>query len=231
MGLLSIIYRDDHLVAINKPDALLVHRSRQARDHVFALQLVRDQIGRFVYPVHRLDRATSGVLLFALSSETAATLVESFTQRTITKRYLAVVRGYTDPSGTIDHALAESKEDPLKEAVTHYTRLATAEIPEAIAPYDSTRLSLVEAFPQTGRMHQIRKHFKHISHPIFGDTTYGKGPYNQLMRDHFHLHRLLLHAHTLTLPHPVTKEPLTLTAPVPPEFQPLFETLNWSDHL
>ena len=231
MGLLTILHQDHDIVVINKPSALLVHRNRQARDHVFALQLLRDQLGHFVYPVHRLDRATSGVLLFAKSSEIAAKLVESFTARKVSKTYHAVVRGYTDEEGLIDHPLAESSDDEAKEARTRFRRLATAEIDEPIDPHDSIRISLLEAFPETGRMHQLRKHFKHISHPILGDTTYGKGPYNRFLRDRFFLNRLMLHASELSFPHPATGNKTTISAPTPPEFRPFFNEMGWSAHI
>ena len=231
MGLLTILFQDRDIVAINKPSALLVHRNRQARDHVFALQLLRDQLGQFVYPVHRLDRATSGVLLFAKSSEIASRLVKSFTDREVSKTYHAVVRGYTAEEGLIDYPLAESSEDTPKEARTRFRLLATSEIDEPIAPHATIRMSLVEAFPETGRMHQLRKHFKHISHPILGDTTYGKGPYNRFLRERYFLNRLLLHAASLTFPHPDTGESVTLNAPTPSEFRPFFDEMGWQSHI
>jgi len=227
MGLLRILYRDKRLVAIDKPERLLVHRTRLARDHTFALQLLRDQIGQFVYPLHRLDRATSGVLVFALDPESARAFCELFASRQARKEYIAVVRGFTDETGRIEHALREEKGAPEQEAVTEYTRLATAELPVPVGPHASARYALVRAEPHTGRMHQIRKHFKHISHPLIGDTQHGDGRHNRLFRERFGCRRLLLHAQRITLPHPTTGHGLTIEAPVPAEMTSLFTELGW----
>lgn len=230
--MLRILYQDDDLVAIDKPDGVLVHRTRIARDHVFVLQLLRDQVGRFVYPVHRLDRPTSGVLLFALSSEMAAGLVEAFTTRAVDKRYLAVLRGHVELAGRIEHALREEGEEedgPLRDAVTVYTRIAAAELPFSVGDHSVARCCLVEAHPETGRMHQLRRHFKHLSHPVIGDTQHGDGRYNRLFREQFHLHRLLLHAWRMSVPHPRTGVLLQLEAAPSEEFRALFGKLGWTD--
>ncbi len=221
MGLLNIIYQDEALVAIDKPDALLVHRTRLSRDHVFALQLLRDQIGQRVYPVHRLDRPTSGVLLFALSSDAARQCGEAFTSRRVRKTYRAVVRGYTDDEGVIEYALREDRDSEPQDATTTYRRLGCMEVSESMPPHGTVRYSLVEITPQTGRMHQIRKHFAHIRHPVVGDTQHGDGKHNRFFREHFGIRRLLLHACRLELPHPVTDAPLVIEAPLPDEFADL----------
>ncbi|MBN1674219.1 MAG: pseudouridylate synthase [Kiritimatiellae bacterium] len=227
MGLLRILYQDETLVAIDKPCGLLVHRTRIARDHTVALQLLRDQLGRFVYPVHRLDRPTSGVLLFALEPETASRLGAQFSAREVTKTYLGVVRGFTEEQGVIDYPLREQDSDARQEAVTEYRRLATAELAEPVGPNPSARCSLVEAHPQTGRMHQIRRHFKHVAHPVIGDTQYGDGRHNRLFRDRFNCYRLLLFAQGLALKHPATGNDLLIRAPLPEEMASLFEQLGW----
>jgi tRNA pseudouridine65 synthase len=220
---LSILYQDRHLIAIDKPAGLLVHPSWIDKTETrCAMMLLRDQIGQYVYPVHRLDKPTSGVLLFALSSEVARRLTQCFTERRVEKSYLAVVRGYTDPTGRIDHPLQEKhdkmtdrqawRDKPPQTAVTQYRRLATLELPVCVDRYPTSRYSLVEASPLTGRKHQIRRHFKHLSHPIIGDTSYGKSSHNRLFAEHFGCHRLLLAATRLVLPHPLTGEPLRLEA-------------------
>jgi tRNA pseudouridine65 synthase len=217
---MQILYRDDSLVAVNKPSGLLVHRSwvdRDARD--FALQRVRAQTGRRVYPVHRLDRPTSGVLLFAFSPEAARALQGQIEGGTLEKVYLALVRGWTAPAGRIDHPLKDDAKlrrgrIALRSALTDYQRLGTAELPVAIETYPSARFSLVRLLPRTGRTRQLRRHMAHIAHPIIGDTSHGRGAYNRWFRQHLDCDRLLLHALALSLRHPAGGEPLTIVAPV-----------------
>ncbi|BCA80799.1 tRNA pseudouridine(65) synthase TruC [Desulfuromonas sp. AOP6] len=239
---LDILYADDHLVAINKPAGLLVHRSPiDRRETRFALQLLRDQLGRPVYPAHRLDKPTSGVLLFALSPEMARALGESFARGAVEKTYLAVLRGVCPETGIIDHPLLEEPDrladypvqpdKPAQEAVTSYRRLAQVELPFAVGRYPSSRYSLVEAHPRTGRRHQLRRHFKHIFHPIIGDTKYGEGRHNRFFREHFGCQRLLLAATRLAFPHPLDGRQLVIEAPLDPIFADLLERLGWSSSL
>ncbi|MCW8826671.1 MAG: pseudouridine synthase [Gammaproteobacteria bacterium] len=225
---LTVLYRDDNYIAVDKPAGMLVHRSPIAsQEEEFLLQTLRDQIGQWVYPIHRLDRPTSGVILFALSSEAARVMCGLFEERTVTKDYLAIVRGYTDESGHIDYALQEEPHKPAQNAVTDYERLATVELPIPIGRYNSARYSLVRVKPLTGRMRQIRKHFHHIFHPLIGDTSHGEGRHNRLFREAFDCHRLLLHARRLSLPHPDSGEQLIIEAPLPSEFVQLFERFQW----
>jgi len=200
---LPILHRDGHLLAVNKPSGLAVHRGL-ARDRIFALQLVRDLAGCHVHAVHRLDRATSGALLFALDPQTARRMQERFAAGEVEKRYLALVRGIPPEEGVIDHPVPADEEGPRVPAVTEFRRLATFE-----------RYALMEARPRTGRFHQIRRHFKHLSHPLIGDVRYGKGEHNRLFRERFGLHRLALHAVELRFPHPETGEALRIVAPLP----------------
>jgi len=226
---LTILYHDDDYVAVDKPAGMLVHRSWIAEeDEVFLLQTLRDQIGQRVYPVHRLDRPTSGVILFALSSEAARIMCGVFEQREVTKEYLAIVRGYTDESGHIDYPLREEPHKPEQQAVTDYERLATVELPIPVGRYSTSRYSLVKIKPLTGRMRQIRKHFHHIFHPLIGDTSHGEGRHNRLFREQFNCHRLLLHARRLILPYP-DGETLIIEAPLPAEFTQLLKAFGWSD--
>ena len=193
---LHILYRDDGLIAIDKPSGLLVHRSDiDRRETRFAVQLLRDQIGRRVYPAHRLDRGTSGMLLFAYDGETASKLGAQFESRAVEKTYLAVVRGHPPESGVIDHPLARRPDDyehlpanaslAAQPALTRYRRLAVTELPYAVDRYPTSRYALVELNPETGRRHQLRRHLKHLAHPIIGDSTYGKGRHNRLFQEVF----------------------------------------------
>lgn len=219
---LEIIYQDEYFIAINKPSGLLVHKSMiDPKEIYFAMKILRDQIGQWVYPVHRLDKPTSGVLLFALSKESARLLSKEFKCDTIEKTYIAVVRGYTDEKGSIDHALSikldkiadkDSKEKEPQEALTYYKRLNTLELNYSVGRYDSVRYSVVELKPKTGRKHQLRRHMKHISHHILGDTKYGRGEHNKLIRKEFECYRLLLHAKSLVFTHPYTKKVIFLEA-------------------
>ena len=235
---LEILYRDEWIVAVNKPSGLLVHRSWIDKDETrFALQMVRDQIGRYVYPVHRLDKPTSGVLLFALDAETAKRLGALFESGEVRKEYLAVVRGYTDKAGLIDYPLKEildkmtdakaRKDKEAQKAVTAYECLATVELPIPVGRYGSARYSLVRLRPETGRKHQLRRHMKHLLHPIVGDTKYGRTEHNNLFREHFGCHRLLLASTAMDLPHPVTGKRLRITASPGDVFCMVMERLGW----
>jgi len=220
---LTEIYRDPWLLAVHKPAGLLVHRSPiDKHETEFALQYARAlNGGEHVYPVHRLDRPTSGVLLFARDPGTARTVGQAMMAGEVSKTYLAVVRGWTPESGTIDYPLKDEPEDrrlrgteqPVREALTHYRRLATTEIPVEIEGYPTSRYSLVELYPKTGRKHQLRRHMKHINHPIIGDANHGRGRHNRYFAERFGQGRLMLAATELVLTHPVTGEELVLKAP------------------
>lgn len=236
--MLDILHRDEHLVAIHKPSGLLVHRSAlDAHEERFAVQMLRDQIGRHVHPVHRLDKGTSGVLLFALDRDTAALLAAQFETRQVAKRYLAIVRGHPAEAGVIDHPLTRrfdpaermpANHDPAPQpALTRYRRLATVELPHAVDRYPTSRYALVELEPETGRRHQLRRHLKHIAHPIIGDATFGKGRHNRLFRDLFGSDRLLLACIRLALRHPHSGAPLVLTAAPAADFTAVAAALGW----
>jgi tRNA pseudouridine65 synthase len=239
---LPVIYHDEHLIAVNKPSGLLVHRSEIDRHETrFALQIVRDQIGQRVYPLHRLDKPTSGVLLFALSPEIARQASEQFSSHQIQKQYLAVVRGYAPEQGHIDHALKEEldkytdkkarENKPPQEAQTDFQRLATIELPVEIERYPQSRYSMVLCQPKTGRKHQIRRHMKHISHPIIGDAKHGKGIHNRYFKEHLEAGRLLLHAAEMTITHPVHGAPITLTAPLDATMSNLLQRFEWLESI
>ena len=235
---LDILYQDDYLVAINKPSGLLVHRSwLDTHATEFAVQKLRDQIGQHVYPVHRLDRPTSGVLLFVLDKDSARHLMQQFVDQTTEKSYVAVVRGHLD-QGMLDYPLkyqydkiADKKADmtkPPQEAVTEYSCLAQTEVPIAVGPYESARYSLMKLIPKTGRKHQLRRHMKHLRHPIVGDTSHGDGKHNTMFRDNFDIHRLLLHAAYLSVIHPKTEQKIEIHAPLTSEFARVLSEINLS---
>lgn len=236
---LEILYRDEYYIAINKPSGLLVHRSPIDRHETqFAVQMLRDQIGQYVYPLHRLDKPTSGVLFFALDKESANLASQQFKEHSIQKIYHTVVRGYPDESGIIEHPLvekldkiADKKANTNKEAqdaTTYFKTLANVELPYAVGRYDKTRYSLVEVKPRTGRKHQIRRHMKHISHHILGDTKYGRGEHNKLIRQEFACHRLLLHATKLSIYHPHLNREIVIEAGFDEVFKSLFDKFGWT---
>lgn len=225
--MLTLLYQDEHYVAIDKPAGLLVHRTKIDRHETrFALQMLRDQVGRRVFPVHRLDKPTSGVLIFGQSPEAAAALAACFEAREVEKHYLAIVRGYVDAVGRIEHALAADRGK--QEAVTAYRRLATVDLPHAVGRYPTARYSLVLAMPETGRTHQIRRHMKHVFHPIIGDRKYGDDRHTRFFAAHFGCERLLLHASHLQFAHPFTAERVSVAAPLPSEFRAVVDELGWS---
>jgi tRNA pseudouridine65 synthase len=187
-------------VIVDKPSGVVVHRG-WADDDGGVLVALRRQLGRKLWPLHRLDRGASGALAFALDAESAAALGRSFAAGQVDKRYLALVRGHPPENVHIDHPLPVGEDAGSERAlaVTDVRLLGTWE-----------RYALVEAVPRTGRLHQIRRHLKHIACPIIGDVNYGKGEHNRLFRERFGLHRLALHAFALTLPHPRTAGALTV---------------------
>ena len=238
--MLPIIYQDERVVAIHKPSGLLVHRSELDRHETrFAVQLLRDQLGRHVYPAHRLDRGTSGVLVFALDKDTARALGGQFERQEVVKTYLAVVRGHPPEAGRIDHALSRRRDDAewigerstdeAQPAVTDFRRLATCELPHQVDRYPTSRYALVELTPHTGRRHQLRRHLKHIAHPIIGDATFGKGRHNRLFQQLFGCHRMLLACVRMQLRHPVDGRILDLCAPPDGEFAAVLAALGWKE--
>ncbi len=235
---LEILYQDDDLVAINKPAGMLVHRSwLDKHETVFAMQTLRDQIGQHVFPIHRLDRPTSGVLLFALNSEMARLMCEQFELHKVQKSYLAIVRGYLNGEARIDYPLkiqldkiadkfsTEPKEPQL--AVTDYKMLKQAEMPYPAGKHQTARYSLVELFPQTGRKHQLRRHLKHIFHPIIGDSRYGDLHQNRAFSEKSGCHRLFLHSKSLTFTHPKTLQKIEIFAPLDAQWQKVFQFFGW----
>lgn len=237
--MLDILYRDTLCIAVNKPAGMLVHRSWLDRHETrFVMQTLRDQTGRHVYPVHRLDRPTSGVLLFAFDSESAHLLSRQFEQQTVQKTYWAVVRGHLNGSGRIDYPLKEEADKiadpfadpdkPAQHAVTDYRCLAQTEQPfQSAARYPTSRYSWVELTPHTGRKHQLRRHLKHIFHPIVGDTTHGDNAQNRAVAAHTGSTRLMLHARTLAFNKPDGSGRITVCADVDGQWQQLARAFDW----
>ncbi|WP_422767236.1 tRNA pseudouridine(65) synthase TruC [Photobacterium leiognathi subsp. mandapamensis] len=239
---LEILYRDEYLIAVNKPAGMLVHRSwLDSHETVFVMQTLRDQIGQHVFPLHRLDRPTSGVLLFGLSSEIAAEMMPMFAGRDMHKTYHAVVRGWIKEAAVLDYPLKveldkiadknASEEKEAQPAVTAYEPLATVETDIAVGRYSTSRYCLVEMKPETGRKHQLRRHMHHLSHHIIGDVNHGDGRHNRMFREHYDCHRLMLHASRLQFTHPITGEPIDIRADIDETWQRVMSAFNWSSDL
>ncbi|KPA51241.1 pseudouridine synthase [Photobacterium leiognathi subsp. mandapamensis] len=239
---LEILYRDEYLIAVNKPAGMLVHRSwLDSHETVFVMQTLRDQIGQHVFPLHRLDRPTSGVLLFGLSSEIAAEMMPMFAGRDMHKTYHAVVRGWIKEAAVLDYPLKVeldkiadknvSEEKEAQPAVTAYEPLATVETDIAVGRYPTSRYCLVEMKPETGRKHQLRRHMHHLSHHIIGDVNHGDGRHNRMFRENYDCHRLMLHASRLQFAHPITGEPIDIRADIDETWQRVMSAFNWSSEL
>ncbi len=226
--MLEIVYQDEYLIAINKPHGLLVHRSSIARDaKEFALQLLKAQIGKYVSPVHRLDRKTSGVLLFALEKDVEIAMHQKFMKGEVEKKYLAVVRGYSPDQMEIDYPLLK-ENGMMQEAFTEFKTLERAELEIPLGKHATSRYSLIEAKPTTGRMHQLRKHFAHIFHPIIGDRKHGCNKQNRFFKEQWDMTTMLLHASSLRFKHPITEEDVYISASVQDEFKRVMKLMNWN---
>jgi len=242
MKSLPVLYLDEKIVVVNKPSGLLVHRSNIDRyETENAMKTLRDQLGQWVYPIHRLDKPTSGVLVFALDKDAARRMTQAFFDKTVSKTYLAVVRGFTKEAESIDYPLKERRDKmddkqadsdkPAQEAVTEYQRLATVELPHAVGRYATARYSFIQVSPLTGRNRQIRRHMKHVFHPVIGDTTYGDGKQNEFFRANFNCQRMLLHAREIGFIHPYSGQQIRIQAPLDHAFQALLIDLNWSNYM
>lgn len=226
--MLEIIYQDENLIAINKPHGLLVHQSSIARDATeFALQMLRDQVGRHVSPVHRIDRKTSGILLFAFDKPTEIAMQQQFMNGETEKKYLSILRGFTPDEMTIDYPLAK-ENGTLQDSLTYFKTLQYAEIDVAFGKFPTSRYSLIEAMPKTGRMHQLRRHFSHILHPIIGDRTHGCNKQNRFFKEQWDMTTMLLHASELSFVHPITGKNIHLKANLHDEFKRVMDFMKMS---
>jgi tRNA pseudouridine65 synthase len=224
--MLKIIYQDEWCIAINKPHGLLVHRSPIAADaSEFAVQLLRDHVGFPVFPVHRLDRKTSGVLLFATKGEFVSSFQEAMQDSFTKKRYLAFVRGYFPEDLTLDYPLTR-EDGKVQEAQTVFKMRKHFEVPIAQGGFETSRYSLIEAQPLTGRMHQIRKHLNHLRHPIIGDRPHGCNKQNKFFLEQWNMSTMLLHAFELQMTHPFLSIPLILEAEMSDEFNRVLEIMH-----
>ncbi|MEZ9707720.1 tRNA pseudouridine(65) synthase TruC [Vibrio breoganii] len=236
--MLEIIYQDEFIVAVNKPAGMLVHRSwLDKHETQFVMQTLRDQIGQHVFPLHRLDRPTSGVLVFALSSEVASQMMPMFAEHQMQKTYHAIVRGWIEEGDRLDYALKveldkiadkfADKEKEAQQAITDFRPLAKIEVPFSTGRFPTSRYCLMELQPLTGRKHQLRRHMKHLRHPIVGDTTHGDGKHNRLFKENLASDRLLLHASRLEFEHPFTGVRLVLEAKFDETWRQLIERFEW----
>lgn len=224
--MLQIIYQDKYFVAINKPHGLLVHKSPIATDvQEFAVQLLQEQLERKVFPIHRLDRKTSGILIFALSSEYAREMSNIFVNDNTQKIYWAIVRGYFPDEIEVDYALTNDK-GKLQEAVTSFKTFTRSELNIPLGKFETSRYSFIEARPKTGRMHQIRKHLSHLHHPIIGDRPHGCNKQNRMFKEKWNMMTMLLHAKEMHFTHPITEEPIILKAPLFSTFENMIKELK-----
>jgi len=232
---ITILHRDEHYVGVDKPAGLLMHRTAvDARERRSLLQTLRDQIGHRVHAVHRLDKGTSGVVVFALHAEAADRLSHAFREDRVDKRYLAVVRGWVPEQTVVDWPLrdpfdprATPRHTEARPALTEVQRLAIVELPVAVGRYATARYSLVVCRPRSGRQHQIRRHLKHLRHPVIGDANYGDLAHNRFFRETLGVGRLLLAATAIGFEHPYTREQLRITAPLDASFRRIIQTLGW----
>ncbi|WP_413284977.1 tRNA pseudouridine(65) synthase TruC [Vibrio sp. MA40-2] len=239
---LEILFQDDYIIAVNKPAGMLVHRSwLDKHETQFVMQTLRDQIGQHVFPLHRLDRPTSGVLVFALSSETASKMMPMFANHEMTKTYHAIVRGWIEEGATLDYPLkqeldkiadkfAKADKEP-QQAITEYNPLAKVEVPYSTGPFPTSRYSLIEMKPKTGRKHQLRRHMAHLRHPIIGDTSHGDGKHNRLFRENYQACRLLLHASELQFVHPFTEQSVCIKAGLDEVWHQLIRQFQWTNEI
>ena len=228
--MLEVCFEDDYILAINKPNNVLVHHSSMARnqsDEKSLIQLLFDEYQLPFYPVHRLDRKTSGILLFAKKKENVARFQELFVTNLIQKIYYGIVRGHIAESGKIDTPVKGRDANVHKEALTYFKQLKTAELDIPVHPYDISRYSLVELTPKTGRLHQLRIHLNKISHPLIGDPKYGDRYHNRMFESELGCSNMFLHAKQLEFIHPFTDEKLLITADFPDDWNTIFTKFNW----
>ena len=231
---LEVIYQDEYIVCVSKPNNVLVHHahhSRNVADEKSLLQLLDDKFGHKFYPIHRLDRKTSGIILLAKKTEYVSKFQQLFTNTEIQKTYYGIVRGFAPDAKIIDSPVKGRDGKVHKEALTHLKTLEQILLEIPVKPYNSSRYSLIEMLPKTGRMHQLRVHTNKISHPLLGDPKYGDKNHNIMFEENFGCTNLFLHAGKLDFTHPFTNEQLALKATFPKDWIALFEKFNWKNPL
>lgn len=226
---IALLYQDDLLAVVDKPAGLMVHDSGLARgEEAFLADRLREQLGRPVLLIHRLDRGTSGCLLVAFDRQAASALGQGFMSREVEKDYLAVCRGWPLEQFTIDHALDGGPGKPVKKpALTAFVRLATGTLDVPSGGFETSRYALLRCRPQTGRFRQIRRHLKHDFHHLIGDTSHGEGRHNRAFRMRG-VHRMLLHAQRLSFLHPADGRRITVQAPLDAQFQRALDLFGWT---
>ncbi len=227
--MIEVLFEDDYCIIVNKPNNILVHHSYYSRNITddSLLQLLTKQFNCKHYPVHRLDRKTSGVILLAKDKSNVNLFQDLFIQQAITKKYLALARGYCQDIGKIDTPIKNPDTGVYKDALTCYHTLHKIELNIPVKPYKTCRYSLLSLEPKTGRMHQLRKHLNKISHPIIGDHKYGNRHHNKMFADKFEIDNLYLHAHSLSFVHPFKGEPINVSAPIPYFWSSFITLANW----
>jgi tRNA pseudouridine65 synthase len=231
---LEIIFEDEYILCVHKPNNVLVHHafhSRNVAEEDSLLQLIKNELGIKVYPIHRLDRKTSGIILLAKETHFVSKFQELFTNNEINKTYFGIVRGFSPETKTIDSPVKGRDANVHKEALTHLKTLEKVTLNIPVKPYDSSRYSLVELSPKTGRMHQLRVHSNKISHPLIGDPKYGDKNHNLMFEENFGCTNMFLHAGKLDFKHPFTTEELTLKATFPKDWVTLFDEFSWGNPL
>lgn len=226
---IKIIYEDEYAIVVNKPNNFLIHQSHYARNikETTLLEFLEQQLGYQVYPAHRLDRKTSGIILLLKDKKHVAQFQELFTANAIQKTYYSISRGFSNLFGIIDSPVKNDDTGVYKDALTHYETVHTIELDIPVHPYSSSRYSLIKLSPKTGRMHQLRKHLNKISHPIVGDYKYGDRFHNRMFETEFNCEHLFLHAYSLEFTHPITKQKLLLKACLPNDWVQMLEKFNW----
>ncbi|CAM1348023.1 pseudouridine synthase [Tenacibaculum crassostreae] len=227
---IEILYEDDYILCVSKPNNVVVHHahhSRNVADEASLLQLVNQQCGLKTFPIHRLDRKTSGIILLAKKSEYVANFQALFTNNEIQKTYFGIVRGHAPETKIIDTPVKGRDANVHKDAETHLSTKKTVIVDIPVKPYDSSRYSLVELLPKTGRLHQLRIHMNKISHPLIGDPKYGDKNHNMMFAEKFNCENLFLHAHSLGFVHPHSNEKLTIIADFSDDWKKIFNEFNW----
>jgi len=226
---IEILFEDDYIIIVNKPNNSLIHNSYYARNikEPTLLELLNEQFGYDFYPVHRLDRKTSGVLVLAKQKENVAIFQELFNTNEIEKIYLGIVRGFVQETKLITSPVKNPDTQVYKDAETNCEPLNTKQLDIAVYPYENSRYSLVKLTPTTGRMHQLRIHMNKISHPIVGDYKYGDRFHNRMFEQEFNCCNLFLHAHQLNFTHPISKTKINVKAGLPVDWIKIMDLFKW----
>ncbi|WP_111707779.1 pseudouridine synthase [Lutibacter citreus] len=227
---IEILFEDDYFVIVNKPNNVLVHNSYYARNikEPTLLDLLKDELNQTLYPIHRLDRKTSGVIALSKKKETVAVFQELFNSNILKKEYFGIVRGYFEGNKIINTPVKNPDTKVYKEAETHGDILNKIELKIPVHPYDFSRYSLVKLTPFTGRMHQLRIHMNKVSHPIVGDTKYGDRFHNRMFEKEFNCGNLFLHAYSLNFKHPINNEKISVVASLPKNWNYILNKFKWS---